>query len=53
MKIVGISVIENIILNLIIIPRFSYIGASITTVITQFTVLTLLVFSAYKIGYVV
>ena len=50
-KITGICMIENIILNLLIIPRFSYIGASITTVITELTILTLVLIFAYKTGY--
>jgi len=50
-KITGICMIENIILNLLIIPLFSYIGASITTVITEFTIVTLVLIFAYKIGY--
>jgi len=50
-KITGICMIENIILNLLIIPRFSYIGASITTVITEFTIVTLVLIFAYKIKY--
>ncbi len=33
---VGISSLLNIILNLIMIPRFSYVGASIATVISEF-----------------
>ena len=50
-KITGICMIENIILNLLIIPLFSYIGASITTVITEFTIVTLVLIFAYKTGY--
>ena len=50
-KITGICMIENIVLNLLIIPRFSYIGASITTVITEFTIVTLVLIFAYKTGY--
>ena len=50
-KITGICMIENIILNLLIIPRFSYIGASITTVITELTIVTFVLIFAYKTGY--
>lgn len=50
-KITGIGMIENIVLNLLIIPRFGYVGASITTVITEFTILTLVLIFAYKTGY--
>ena len=34
-RIIGGGALTNIILNLIFIPRFSYLGASITTVITE------------------
>jgi O-antigen/teichoic acid export membrane protein len=50
-KIAGICMIENIILNVLIIPRFSYIGASITTVITEFTIVILVLIVSYKIGW--
>lgn len=50
-KITGIGMIENIILNLLIIPRFSYIGASVTTAITEFTIVTLVLIFASKIKY--
>ena len=50
-KITGISMVVNIILNLLLIPKFSYIGASVATVITEFTVVTLVFVFAYKIGY--
>lgn len=50
-KITGIGAILNIILNLIIIPRFSYVGASITTTITEFIVVILVLIFAYKHGY--
>lgn len=50
-KITGICMIENILLNFIIIPKFSYIGASVTTVITEFTALILVAIICSKIGY--
>jgi len=50
-KITGIGMVENIILNLLIIPRFSYIGASITTVITELSIVILAIVLGYKIGY--
>ncbi|MDZ7860515.1 MAG: flippase [Candidatus Krumholzibacteriota bacterium] len=50
-KITGVCMIENVVLNLLIIPRFSYIGASITTVITELTIVVLLVIFAYRVGY--
>lgn len=50
-KITALCMIINIILNLIFIPQFSYIGASFVTVITEFTVLALVFKSYSKIGY--
>ena len=50
-KITGICAVENIVLNLLVIPKFSYIGASVTTVITEFTALILCIILSSKIGY--
>ncbi|MCG7847721.1 MAG: flippase, partial [ANME-2 cluster archaeon] len=50
-KITGICMVENVVLNLIIIPKFSYIGASATTVITEFTALILCIIVSSNIGY--
>lgn len=50
-KITGIGMILNVILNLLLIPLLSHIGASITTAITEFTILLLVTIYAYKIGY--
>lgn len=50
-KITAICMVENIVLNLILIPRFSYVGASIVTVITEFTVLILVYIVLTRIGY--
>lgn len=41
----------NVVLNLILIPNFSYIGASIATVATEFTALAILLLWSSKIGY--
>jgi O-antigen/teichoic acid export membrane protein len=41
--IAGIGALINVILNLILIPRFSLIGAAVATVTTEFTILVLLV----------
>ena len=43
-KITGIGAAVNILLNLLVIPRFGYIGASITTVATELTVLCILIY---------
>jgi len=50
-RIAGICVILNIILNLILIPKYSLIGASIATVLTEFLSLLLHSIQASKIGY--
>lgn len=43
-KVTGIGAALNIVLNLLVIPRFSYIGASITTVATEIAVLSILIY---------
>lgn len=50
-KITAINVSANIILNLILIPKFSYVGASITTTITEFSALMLGIMACSSIGY--
>ncbi len=40
-KITGLMVIVNVAINLVLIPRFSYVGASIATLITEFIVVAL------------
>lgn len=50
-KITGICMLENIILNLLVIPKYGYIGASVTTVITELTSLVIGVTICSKIGY--
>ncbi|MCL0070516.1 flippase [Dehalococcoidia bacterium] len=50
-KIVGICALLNVILNLIFIPKYSYIAASATTVATEFTALALCFIWSRKIGY--
>jgi len=42
LAVTGISAAVNVLLNLLLIPRFSYIGAAITTVITEGVVFILL-----------
>lgn len=48
-----IGMVENIVLNLLLIPKFSFVGASATTVVTEFTILVLVIIFAYKIGYMI
>ena len=50
-KISLICVIVNILLNLILIPKFSYVGACIATVITEIILVSGVIKMAYKIGF--
>ncbi len=50
-KIAGICVALNVILNLIFIPKYSYIAASATTVVTGFLGLLLVLIWSMKIGH--
>ena len=50
-KVCGICVVFNVILNLILIPKYSLIGASITTVLTQLIGSILIFIWSLRIGY--
>ncbi len=50
-KITGLWMIGNILLNLILIPKYSYIGASISTLITEFGVALLLIIAYNRTEY--
>ncbi len=50
-KITGICLILNILLNLILIPQFSYIGASFVMLLTTIIYAGYIIFSSYKLGY--
>lgn len=50
-KITGVLMVVNIALNLILIPRYSYIGASISTLVTEFGVALLLILAYRPIGF--
>ncbi len=52
-KIVGICVVFNVVLNLILIPKYSLIGASIATVFTEFVSLLLCFIWGLKIKYTI
>jgi len=52
-KVTGICAVVNIVLNLMLIPKYSLIGASIATVLTEFTSLTLCFIWGFKIGYTI
>ncbi|MCZ6594207.1 MAG: flippase [Bacteroidetes bacterium] len=47
----GVGVIVNVLLNLVLIPKYSYIGTSISTVVTEFIVFIINVFYLYTHGY--
>ncbi|MHA1439874.1 MAG: flippase [Promethearchaeota archaeon] len=51
MKITGIALIINILLNFLLIPQFSYIGASIATDITRFFVIVTEFLILSRIGF--
>ena len=50
-KITAINALANVIINLILIPKFSYIGASIATVITEFSALIFGIVVCSNLGY--
>jgi O-antigen/teichoic acid export membrane protein len=50
-KVVGICSAANVVLNLILIPRYGLIGASIVTLFTEFLSLALSLIWSRKIGY--
>jgi O-antigen/teichoic acid export membrane protein len=51
-KITGLMVIVNVAINLVLIPKFSYVGASIAILITEFIALVLFFFLAERELYV-
>lgn len=50
-KISVICLSVNILLNLILIPKFSYVGACISTVVTEIILVGFIIGISYKIGY--
>ena len=50
-KISMICLVFNIILNLFLIPRYSYIGASIATLVTEILLVGYIIFASYRLGY--
>jgi O-antigen/teichoic acid export membrane protein len=51
MKITAFCAVENLILNWAAIPAYSYVGASITTVMTEFTALALFALVTFRDGF--
>jgi O-antigen/teichoic acid export membrane protein len=49
-KIVGASVVLNIFLNLLLIPKYSYIGAAFVTLASELLLITSIFFAVSKIG---
>lgn len=49
-KIYGIAAIFNVILNFILIPSYSFIGASVATVLSEVLILVLAFYMLYKIN---
>jgi O-antigen/teichoic acid export membrane protein len=47
----SINRVLNVVLNVIVIPKYSYVGASITTVATEFFVLLICLFISLKTSY--
>ena len=52
-KISVMCLIINVILNLILIPRYSYVGASVATVITEIVLVSYIVYTTFQLGYTV
>jgi len=50
-KISIFCLIINIIINLILIPPYSFVGASIATLITEIVLVSYIIFVTYKMGY--
>ena len=50
-KIFGIGVIFNVLANLLLIPKYSYLGSSTVTIFTDILVLIMLIFVTNKIGF--
>lgn len=50
-KVTGSCALLNVLLNVILIPKYSYIGASIATVTTEFVALALVFIWSLRIGY--
>jgi len=50
-KVTGSCMLLNVLLNVVLIPRYSYIGAGIAAVLTQLVALVLLFIWSFKLGY--
>ena len=50
-KISLVCLVINVILNLILIPHFSYIGASFATLVTELILVNYIIYMTYRLGY--
>jgi O-antigen/teichoic acid export membrane protein len=50
-KISIICLIINIVVNLILIPSYSYVGASVATLITEIVLVSYIIYVSYRLGY--
>ena len=50
-KVYFIAAVFNILLNLFMIPHYSYVGAAISTVLSDLLILTISLYVIYKLGY--
>jgi O-antigen/teichoic acid export membrane protein len=50
-KVSGIAAALSVVLNLILIPKYGYVGASASAVVTYFTVLILMGVVSFRLGY--
>ena len=50
-KIYFIATVFNVVLNFLLIPHFSYIGAAVTTVLSDILIVAIQVYVIYKLGF--
>jgi O-antigen/teichoic acid export membrane protein len=50
-KVAAVGAVVNIVLNLVLIPKFSYVGSSFATVFTELMILPILVYVVHKYRY--
>ena len=50
-KISMVCMVVNVLLNILLIPKFSYIGSSFVTVVTEFLLVGSIIFFSYRLNY--
>ncbi len=50
-KIMAIGLVVNVLTNAVLISKYSYVGASVSTLISEAIVLPIYIFSVYKLGF--